>query len=220
MLPLLVIRNRPAGQAVCGLPSAQLTDLLLGNNALDLLSVALDPVTGSSVGLDGQASGDRINVSFLREIAPLWFLQVVKNIIIDRVIVSHSRSFFWSRKVNALIQEFWWALGQPAYATFAFCVRKGWIKQLAYLLDGQIFNLNGIAQGGAKGIDAGAQAKLYKSTNGVGADRVMSFRPGIDLRGKSFGHFNSADGIAAGANHIFGLLFGRVCHVSIPRPTS
>jgi hypothetical protein len=51
--------------------SPQLTDLLLGNDALDFLGGALDPVTWSSVRLDRQAGGDRINVSLPWDIAAL-----------------------------------------------------------------------------------------------------------------------------------------------------
>jgi hypothetical protein len=62
------------------------------------------------------------------------------------------RSFsLW--QVNTLIQEFWWTLRQPADATFALCNRKGWIEQLADLLNCQIFDFNGVASSGAEEID-------------------------------------------------------------------
>ncbi len=45
----------------------------------------------------------------------------------------------------------------------------------------------------------------------------MSFRPGIDIRGKSFRQIHSTDGIAAGAwttDRVVGIFFGGIGHVS------
>src|SRR6266851_904959 len=100
------------------------------------------------------------------------------------------------RQIDALIRKFRWSFGEPAYATFTFCDGKGWIKQLVDLLDRQIFNRNGIARK-VIGRWRGAKAKLDKFTNSGGADRAMSFRPGIDFRGQSFRHPYRTDGIAA-----------------------
>jgi hypothetical protein len=66
----------------------------------------------------------------------------------------------------------------------------------------------------------GAQPELYQLTNGVGADRAMSFRPSIDIRGQSFRHFHSADGIAARTDGVVEIPFDKVRHVSIRRSTN
>lgn len=138
---------------------------------------------------------------------------MLNDIVVDAQLYPIVLSFFRSWEVDALILEFWWALGQPAYATLAFSDAKGRIKQLADLVCCQIFNLNRIAQIGAKRIDRGAKAKLYKLTDGIGADRAMSFRPGINVRGKSFGHCDSTDCIGAVASRGVRIFFARVCHV-------
>ena len=84
--------------------SPQLTDLLLGNDALDFLGGALDPVTWSSVRLDRQAGGDRINVSLPWDIAALRALKLEKHVVIDRVVICHGlRSFSRFGQVDALI---------------------------------------------------------------------------------------------------------------------
>ena len=67
--PLPVAENRTCGH------SAQLANLLLGHHALDLLGLALDPVTGASVRLDRQAGGNRIDIALLRDIASLRSLR-------------------------------------------------------------------------------------------------------------------------------------------------
>ncbi len=43
--------------------------------------------------------------------------------------------------------------GEPIRCTFALCNGKGWIEQSADLLHCQVFDFNGIAPNGAKGID-------------------------------------------------------------------
>src|SRR5271167_2056091 len=96
-------------------------------------------------------------------------------------------------QINALIGEFRRALGEPADAAFALVHGKRWIEQLVELPDCQILEVNGIAPGGAGGRWHRAQAELYELTNGIGADRVMSFRPGIDIRGQPLRQFHGAD---------------------------
>jgi hypothetical protein len=122
------------------------------------------------------------------------------------------------REIDALIRKFRWSLGEPAYATFTFRDGKGWIKQLVDLLDRQIFNRNGIARSGIKVIGGwrGAKAKFDKLTNGGGADRAMSFRPGIDFRGQSFRHPYRTDCIAVRTRtwRIVRYLPGEVGHIS------
>ena len=74
--------------------SAQLADLLLGNDALDFLSLALDPVAESSVRLDRHAGGDGINALRHGDVAALWLLRVEKHVVIDRVMIWHDRVIF------------------------------------------------------------------------------------------------------------------------------
>ena len=117
-----------------------------------------------------------------------------------------------------MIRKFRRSLGKPAYATFTFRDGKGWIKQVVDLLDRQIFNRNGIARSGIKVIGRwrGAKAKLDKLTNGGGADRAMSFRPGIDFRGQSCRHPYRTDCIAVRTwtGRIVRYLPGEVGHIS------
>src|SRR5229473_2994583 len=119
------------------------------------------------------------------------------------------------RQIDAVIRKFRWSLGEPAFATFTFCDGKGWIKQLVDLLDRQIFNRNGIARK-VIGRWRGAKAKLDKFTNSGGADRAMSFRPGIDFRGQSFRHPYRTDGIAARPRigRVVRRFLGEVGHIS------
>src|SRR5665647_2342577 len=55
--------------------STQLADLLFGHHALDLLRLALDPVTSAPVRLDREARGNRIDVALRRDIATLRSLR-------------------------------------------------------------------------------------------------------------------------------------------------
>jgi hypothetical protein len=57
---------------------------------------------------------------------------------------------------------------------------------------------------------------LLHDQNSVGADRVVSSRPGIDIRGKSLRHLESANSIAACIAHIVAILLGKVGHASNP----
>jgi hypothetical protein len=73
--------------------SSQPADLFLGHHPLDVLGLALDTVTGPSVRLDRQAGDNGINASLLDDGTTLRPLQLVVDIVIDRVIVGH-RSVF------------------------------------------------------------------------------------------------------------------------------
>jgi hypothetical protein len=73
---------------------AQLADLLLGNDALDFLSLALDPVAEASVRLDRQASGDGIDALLHGDVAALRLLWVEQHVVIDRVMIWHGRLIF------------------------------------------------------------------------------------------------------------------------------
>src|ERR1700682_3162366 len=122
------------------------------------------------------------------------------------------------REIETLSRKFRRYLGEPADATFTFRDGKGWIKQVVDLLDRQIFNRNGIARSGIKVIGRWrcAKAKLDKLTNSGGADRAMSFRPGIDFRGQSFRHPYRTDCIAVRtrSGRIVRCFLGEVGHIS------
>jgi hypothetical protein len=74
--------------------SAQLADLLLGNDALEFLGLALDPVAESSVRLDRHEGGDSINALRYGDVATLWLLRVEQHVVIDRVMIWHDRVIF------------------------------------------------------------------------------------------------------------------------------
>jgi hypothetical protein len=73
--------------------SALLADLLLGNDALDLFSLALDPVAESSVRLERHAGGNGINALLLGNVATLRLLRVEQHVLIDRVVIWHRLIF-------------------------------------------------------------------------------------------------------------------------------
>src|ERR1700755_340098 len=69
--------------------SAQPADLFLGHHALDILGLALDAVARAAVRLDRQAADDGIDTALLDDGAALRALQLVVDIVVDRVIVRH-----------------------------------------------------------------------------------------------------------------------------------
>src|SRR6185295_17644695 len=73
--------------------SAQPADLLLGHHALDVLGLALDAVARAAVRLDRQAADDGIDAALLDDGAALRALQLVVDIVINRVIVRHRAVF-------------------------------------------------------------------------------------------------------------------------------
>jgi hypothetical protein len=73
--------------------SAEPGDLLLGHDALDVLGLALDTIARAAVGLDRQAGNDGVDAAFLRRGAALRALLLVVNVVIDREIMGHRRSF-------------------------------------------------------------------------------------------------------------------------------
>src|SRR3954451_13098734 len=75
-----------------GARSAEPADLLLGDDALDVLGLALDPVARPAVGFDRQAGDDGIDAPFLHHGAALRALELVMHVGIDRVIVGHRLS--------------------------------------------------------------------------------------------------------------------------------
>src|ERR1700744_5868684 len=77
--------------------SAEPADLLLGHNAFDVLGLALDAVTRTSIGLDRQAGHDGINAALLDAGATLRPLKLMMNVVVDREIVSHRLCPFFNR---------------------------------------------------------------------------------------------------------------------------
>src|SRR5882762_10118195 len=72
--------------------SAQPADLLLGHHALDVLGLALDAVARAAVRLDRQAGDDGVDASLLDGGAALRPLQLMVDVVIDRVVVGHRLS--------------------------------------------------------------------------------------------------------------------------------
>ena len=68
-------------------------DLFLGHYALDIFGLALDAIARASVGLDRQTGDDGIDASLLNDGAALRALQLVVDVVVDRVIVGHHPSF-------------------------------------------------------------------------------------------------------------------------------
>ena len=68
-------------------------DLFLGHYALDILGLALDTVARASVRLDRQAGDNGIDAWLLDDGATLRPLKLVVDVVIDREIVGHRRSF-------------------------------------------------------------------------------------------------------------------------------
>ena len=79
-------RSAPDGSAEPG-------NLLLGHDALDVLGLALDTIARTAVRLDRQAGNDGVDATFLRRGAALRALLLVMNVVIDRVVMGHRRSF-------------------------------------------------------------------------------------------------------------------------------
>src|SRR5258707_8782590 len=77
--------------------SIQPADLFLGHHALDILGLALDAVARASIRLDRQARDDGIDAALLDDSAALRPLQLVVDIVVDRVIIGHRLSFRLSR---------------------------------------------------------------------------------------------------------------------------
>src|SRR4029077_3921255 len=73
--------------------SVEPADLFLGHHALDVFGLALDTVARASVRLDRQAGDDGIDAALLDAGAALRPLQLVVDIVIDRVIVRHRAVF-------------------------------------------------------------------------------------------------------------------------------
>jgi hypothetical protein len=69
--------------------SAQTADLLLSDDPLDILGLALDAVAGPAVSLDWQAGDDGIDAALFDGGAALRPLQLVMHVIVDRKIVGH-----------------------------------------------------------------------------------------------------------------------------------
>src|SRR4030081_3761119 len=79
--------------------SAQPADLFLGHHALDVLGLALDPVARAAVRLDRQPADDGIDAALLDDGAALRALQLVVDIVIDRVIVRHRPVSPWKNRL-------------------------------------------------------------------------------------------------------------------------
>src|SRR5476651_293919 len=75
--------------------SAEPADLFLGHHALDILSLALDAIARAAVRLDRQAGDNGIDAALLDDGAALRTLQLVVDVIINRVIMGHRNSFRW-----------------------------------------------------------------------------------------------------------------------------
>src|SRR6266481_7088538 len=73
--------------------STQPADLFFGHHALDIFGLALDAVARASVRLDRQARNDGIDAALLDAGAALRPLQLVVDIVVDRVIMGHRLSF-------------------------------------------------------------------------------------------------------------------------------
>jgi hypothetical protein len=73
--------------------SAEPGDLLLGHDALDVLGLALDTIARAAIGLDRQAGNDGVDAAFLRRGTALRALLLVMNVVIDRIVMGHRRSF-------------------------------------------------------------------------------------------------------------------------------
>jgi hypothetical protein len=73
--------------------SIQPADLFLGHYAFDILALALDTVTWTTVGLDRQTADDGINAAFLGNSAALRALLLVVNVVIDSEIMGHRLPF-------------------------------------------------------------------------------------------------------------------------------
>src|SRR3954468_20831175 len=69
--------------------SAEPADLFLGHHALDLLSLALDAVTGAAVSLDRQAADDGIDAALGGGGAALRSLDLVMDVIVNSVNMRH-----------------------------------------------------------------------------------------------------------------------------------
>src|SRR3954454_16947128 len=82
-----------------GVRSAQPADLFLGHHALDILGLALDPIAGAAVRLDRQATDDGIDAALLDDGAALRALQLVVDIVINRVIVRHRPVSPWKNRL-------------------------------------------------------------------------------------------------------------------------
>src|ERR1700727_663353 len=73
--------------------SIQPADLFLGHHALDVLGLALDAIARTSIRLDRQAGDDGIDAALLDDGATLRPLQLVMDVVVDRVIMGHRSSF-------------------------------------------------------------------------------------------------------------------------------
>src|SRR6266851_5676870 len=101
-LPQIASANRSRRQAQnaqnqTAAGSTQPADLFLGHHALDIFGLALDAVARASVRLDRQARNDGIDAALLDAGAALRPLQLVVNIVVNRVIVGHRLTFRWTR---------------------------------------------------------------------------------------------------------------------------
>src|SRR4051794_15519912 len=79
--------------------SAEPADLLLGHHTLDILGLALDAVAWAAVRLDRQTADDGIDAALLDDGAALRALQLVVNIVINRVIVRHRPVSPWKNRL-------------------------------------------------------------------------------------------------------------------------
>src|SRR3954471_1744113 len=95
---------RPPGRGAAA-RSAQTADLFLGHHPLDVLGLALDAITRAAVRLDRQAADDGIDAALLDDGAALRALQLVVNIVINRVIVRHRPVSPWKNRLLVRIAQ-------------------------------------------------------------------------------------------------------------------
>src|SRR4051795_3843316 len=93
------------GSAKTAAGSSQPADLFLGHHALDILGLALDAVARAAVRLDRQAADDGIDAALLDDGAALRALQLVVNIVIDRVVVRHRPVSPWKNRLLVRIAQ-------------------------------------------------------------------------------------------------------------------
>src|SRR4051812_33830071 len=89
--------SEPRQSRGAGAGSLQRADLLLGDDAFDVLALALDAIAAASVGFDRQAADDGIDAALFQDGAALRALQLVKYVVIDRVAVRHRLVFLSKR---------------------------------------------------------------------------------------------------------------------------
>src|SRR6266853_5224107 len=111
--PDIASKKWPGRSKRTAIGSTQPADLFLGHHALDILGLALDAVAGAAVRLDRQAGDNGIDAALLDDGAALRPLQLVVDVVVDRVIMGHRRSFRWrgAFRRNTLRRQALWSVG-------------------------------------------------------------------------------------------------------------